>query len=79
MKPHRSSLDPTYTRWRARFASFESTCFEALCEFVRVHLDDLLDRFYEEGHESLDDDFPAWAFEHYLRETERMAAREDAR
>jgi len=75
MKPHRSSFDPTYIRWRTEFASFESKCFEALCEFVRVHFDDLLDRYYWEGHESMDD-FPAWAFERYLRETERMGAAE---
>jgi hypothetical protein len=79
MKPHRSSFDPTYIRWRAKFAPFESRCFEELCEFVRVHFDDLLDRFYREGHESTDDVFPAWAFERYLQETERMGAREDAR
>jgi squalene cyclase len=69
MKPHRSSFDATYIRWRTELASFESSCFEALGEFVRVHFDSLLDRYYWEGHESLDD-FPAWAFERYLRETE---------
>jgi len=76
MKPQPSSFDPTYLRWRAELASFESTYFEALCEFVRVHFDNLLDRYYWEGHESMDD-FPAWAFERYLRETERAMARED--
>jgi hypothetical protein len=30
----------------------------------------LLDRYYCEGHESLKD-FPAWAFEHYIRDVER--------
>jgi len=37
----------------------------AVCEFVRVHFDDLLDRYYWEGHGSLNA-FPAWAFERYL-------------
>jgi hypothetical protein len=78
MKPHRSSFDPTYIRWRAELACFESHCFDALGEFVRVHFDDLLDRYYWEGHESLDD-FPAWAFERYLRETGRTGVREDVR
>jgi hypothetical protein len=41
-------------------------CLEALCEFVRVHFDKLLDRYYLEGHDSLNE-FPAWAFERYLR------------
>jgi hypothetical protein len=75
MKSHRSSFDPAYIRWRAEFAPFEARCFEALCEFVRVHFEDLLDRFYLEGHESLNE-FPAWAFERYLREVERRGARE---
>ena len=79
MKPHRSSFDPAYVRWRAKFAPVESRCFEALCEFVRVNLHDLLDRFLQEGHESIDEHFPEWAFEHYLREIERMAAKEDMR
>jgi hypothetical protein len=78
MKPHRSCCDPTYIRWHAEFALFESRCFEALGEFVRVHFDDLLDRYYWEGHESMDD-FLVWAFERYLRETERTGAREDVR
>ena len=60
------SLDTAYIRWRTEFASFESNCFEALCEFVRVHFDYLLDRYYGAGHESLNA-FPAWAFERYLR------------
>ena len=62
-----ASFDTTYIRWRAEFAPFETHCFDALCEFVRVHFDRLLDRYYEEGHEGLND-FPAWAFERYLRE-----------
>ena len=70
MKPNRSSFDPAYIRWRGRFASFDARCFEALCEFVRLHFDDLLDRYYWEGHQSLQD-FPAWAFELYLRDRER--------
>jgi hypothetical protein len=72
MRPYRLFLDPAYTRWRAEFAPFEATCFEALCDFVRVHFEDLLDRYYWEGHESLNE-FPAWAFERYLREVERTA------
>jgi hypothetical protein len=43
-----------------------SGVLEALCEFVRVHFDKLLDRYYLERHESLNE-FPAWAFERYLR------------
>jgi hypothetical protein len=61
-----SSLDTTYIRWRAKFAPFEAGCFEALWEFVRVHFDKLLDRYCPEGHESLNE-FPARAFERYLR------------
>jgi hypothetical protein len=76
MKLNNSSYDPTYIRWRTKFAAFESRCFKALCEFVRGDLDNLLDRYDSEGHESMDD-FPAWAFERYLRETERTRARED--
>jgi hypothetical protein len=70
MKSNRSSFDQAYIRWRARFAPFEARCFEGLCEFVRLHFDDLLDRYYWEGHQSLND-FPAWAFELYLRDLER--------
>ncbi len=70
MKPNRSHFDQAYIRWRVRFAPFEATCFEASSEFVRVHLDDLLDHYYWEGHESLKD-FPAWAFERYIRDVER--------
>jgi hypothetical protein len=61
-------FDVGYIRWRAEFAPFEATCFDALCEFVRVHFDELIDRYYREGHEALND-FPEWAFERYLRET----------
>ena len=78
MKFHRSSLDPAYIRWRTEFEPFEARCFEALCEFVRVHFDALLDRYYCEGHQSLNA-FPAWAFERYLREAKRKGAREDVR
>jgi len=74
MKPHRSAFDPAYSRWRTEFVPFEAKCFGALCEFVRVHFDNLLDHYYWEGHESLND-FPAWAFERYLRATERMGPR----
>lgn len=63
-----SSFDTAYIRWRAQFAPFEASCFDALCEFVRVHFDNLMDHYYQEGHEALHD-FPAWAFERYLRET----------
>jgi hypothetical protein len=76
MKPHRSSCDQAYIRLRAELAFFEARCFEALCEFVRVHFEDLLDRYYCEGHESFND-FPAWAFERYLRKVERTGAGED--
>ena len=76
MKPHRLSLDAAYVRWRASFDPFEARFFGALCEFVRVHFDDLLDHYYREGHESLNA-FPAWAFERYLLECEGTGARED--
>jgi hypothetical protein len=59
-------LDSAFIRWRAKFAPFGAGCFEVLCEFVRVHFDKLLDRYYLERHESLNE-FPAWAFERYLR------------
>ena len=59
------SIDSAYIRRRAEFAPFEANCFDALCEFVRVHFDDLIDGYYQEGHEALND-FPAWAFERYL-------------
>ena len=45
-------------RWRAEFAAFEAKCFASLCEFVSVHFDSLIDRYYCESHESLND-FPA--------------------
>jgi len=64
------SFDTAYIRWLAEFAAFEANCFDALCEFVRVHFDDLMDRYYGEGHEALND-FPPWAFERYLREAVR--------
>lgn len=78
MKPNHSSYDSTYIRWRAKFMAFESRCFKALCEFVRADLDNLLDHYYLEGHESMDD-FPAWTFERYLSESERTGAGEDLR
>jgi len=60
------SFDAAYLRRRAKLAPVEANCFDALCEFVRVNFDDLIDRYYREGHEALND-FPAWAFERYLR------------
>ena len=42
-----------------------------------MHFDDLLDRYYREGHESLNA-FSTWAFERYLREIEGTGRREDA-
>ena len=33
------SFDTAYIRWLAEFAAFEANCFDALCEFVRVHFD----------------------------------------
>ena len=73
MKTTRACLDQAYLRWRGKFASFEAMCFEGVCEFVRVHFDDLLDHFYLEGHESLAN-FPAWAFERYLQDIDRKRA-----
>ena len=64
------AMDLAYIRWRMEFDAFEARCFGALCEFVRVHFDDLLDRYYWEGYESLNT-FPAWAFERYLRKVAR--------
>ena len=75
MKSHRSSLDPSYIRWRLEFERYEGRCFEALAEFVRLHFDDLLDEYYCEGHESLNA-FPGWAFERYLLEVEGPGSRE---
>jgi hypothetical protein len=37
------SFDAAYLRWRAEFAPFESNCFDALCEFVRTHFDNLIE------------------------------------
>lgn len=62
----RCSFEPTYSQWCAKFAPFESKCFEAFSGFVRAHFDSLLDRYYWEDHESMRD-FPAWAFEATLR------------
>ena len=76
MKPQRSRFVPEYSQWRAEFVLFEAGCFGELCEFVRVRFDHLLDDYYWEGHESFND-FPAWAFERYLREAEWTRARED--
>ena len=59
-------FDSSYGLWRAEFALFEAECLGIVSEFVRVNLDSLLDRYYCEGHESLNN-FPAWAFERYLR------------
>jgi len=78
LKPHGSSLDPAYIRWRVEFEPSEARCFEALCEFVRAHFDDLLDCYYCEGYESLNA-FPTWAFERYLRDVEGRRARKDVR
>ena len=38
-----------------------------MCKFVRMHFDSLMDSYYGEGYKALDE-FPAWAFERYLRE-----------
>lgn len=59
-------FDVGYIRWRTEFASFEVHCFNELCEFVRVHFDNLMDQYYAEGHEALND-FPTWVFERYLQ------------
>ena len=58
-------FDSSYGQWRAEFALFEAECFGIVCEFVCVNFDTLLDRYYRDGHRSLND-FPAWAFERYL-------------
>jgi hypothetical protein len=60
-------FDIAYIRWRAEFAPFEVDCFDELCEFVRVHFDDLIDRYYRDGYEALNE-FPEWAFERYLHQ-----------
>ena len=73
MEQHQSPFDHAYMRWRERFVPFEARCFEAVSEFVRVHFDDLVDRYYSEDHASWKD-FLAWAFERYLRAAERGEA-----
>jgi hypothetical protein len=60
-------FDIGYVRWRAGFAPFEANCFDAMCEFVRLRFDELIDSYYREGHEALNE-FPEWAFERYLRQ-----------
>jgi len=60
-------MDPTYHRWQTEFARFEANFFDALCAFVRVHFDNLINRYYREGHDSLIA-FPSWAFERHLGE-----------
>ena len=74
MKTFGSTFDPAYLQWHTHFTTFEAGCFERLCDFVRMHFDDLLDRFYRLGHESLQD-FPAWALERYLDHIERARLR----
>ena len=64
MKAHSSSLDAAYVRWQVDFVAFEAGCFRTVREFVRAQFDTLLDHYYGEGYESLND-FPAWAFERY--------------
>ena len=51
------------------FQSFEARCHGAVCEFVRVRFQDLLDGYYREGQQT-GDDFPTWVFERYLRDAE---------
>ena len=63
-------FDIGYIRWRADFAPFEANCFDHLCEFVHLHFDDLIDRYYRGGHQALHE-FPEWAFERYLRKAVR--------
>jgi hypothetical protein len=46
-------FDIGYIRWRADFAPFETNCFEQLREFVRLHFDDLIDRYYRDGQQAL--------------------------
>jgi len=45
-------MDPTYRRWQTEFAPLEANLFDALCGFVRVHFDNLINHDYQEGHES---------------------------
>jgi len=59
-------MDPTYRRWQTEFAPLEANLFDALCGFVRVHFDNLINHDYQEGHES-SIDFRSWTFERYLR------------
>ena len=59
-------MDPTYRRWQTEFAPLEANFFDALCGFVRVHFDNSINHYYQEGHESLID-FRSWSFERYLR------------
>jgi hypothetical protein len=61
-------IDPAYERWRREFSPFEASCFKGVCEYVDVNFDGLLDGYYYEGHEALND-FPGWVFERYLRWT----------
>jgi hypothetical protein len=58
-------LDTAYVRWRKEFAPFEASCFNGVCEFFRVNFESLLDRYYCEGHDALND-FPGWVFERYM-------------
>ena len=69
VKTSPGSFDPAYLRWRAKFASLEAGCFEELCEFVRAHFEDLLDRYYWEGNQSMLE-FPSWALDRYLEDLE---------
>jgi hypothetical protein len=75
MKLQRLTLNPAYSRWRLQFEAFEVSCFAALCQFVRLHFDDLLDEYYSEGNGSLNA-FPGWAFERYLQDREGTGSRE---
>lgn len=61
-------IDPAYERWRREFSAFEASCFKGVSEYVDVNFDGLLDGYYYEGHESLND-FPEWVFERYLQWT----------
>jgi len=61
-----SPFDSSYGQWRAEFALFETECLGIVSKFIRVNFDTLLDRYYCEGHTSLNG-FLAWAFERYLR------------
>src|SRR5262249_8372147 len=38
-----------FFRWQTEFGPFEANRFDALCEFVRVHFDNSIDRDYREG------------------------------